>query len=133
MVKGKGKFLLGALVGAGLGMLFAPKSGKELRKDLGKAFDELLDKVSQIKVEDVKEAMDDKIAELKELVNNMDSETALDIAKDTYEKIKVKGQELVNLAVTTGTPVLEETAVKLKKNAIKVAKSVIKKLEKENK
>ena len=77
--------------------------------------------------------MDDKIAELKELVNNMDSETALDIAKDTYEKIKVKGQELVNLAVTTGTPVLEETAVKLKKNSIAVAKSVIKKLEKENK
>lgn len=133
MAKGKGKFLLGALVGAGLGMLFAPKSGKELRKDLGKAFDELLDKVSQIKVEDVKEAMDDKIAELKELVNNMDSETALDIAKDTYEKIKVKGQELVNLAITTGTPVLEETATKLKKNAIAVAKSVIKKLEKENK
>ena len=133
MAKGKGKFLLGALVGAGLGMLFAPKSGRELRKDLGKAFDELLDKVSQIKVEDVKEAMDDKIAELKELVNNMDSETALSIAKDTYEKIKVKGQELVNLAVTTGTPVLEETAVKLKKNSIAVAKSVIKKLEKENK
>lgn len=133
MAKGKGKFLLGALVGAGLGMLFAPKSGKELRKDLGKAFDELLDKVSQIKVEDVKEAMDDKIAELKELVNNMDSETALSIAKDTYEKIKVKGQELVNLAVTTGTPVLEEAAVKLKKNSIAVAKSVIKKLEKENK
>lgn len=133
MAKGKGKFLLGALVGAGLGVLFAPKSGKELRKDLGKAFDELLDKVSQIKVEDVKEAMDDKIAELKELVNNMDSETALSIAKDTYEKIKVKGQELVNLAVTTGTPVLEETAAKLKKNSIAVAKSVIKKLEKENK
>ncbi len=133
MAKGKGKFLLGALVGAGLGMLFAPKSGKELRKDLGKVFDELLDKVSQIKVEDVKEAMDDKIAELKELVNNMDSETALSIAKDTYEKIKAKGQELVNLAVTTGTPVLEETAVKLKNNSIAVAKSVIKKLEKENK
>ena len=30
----KGKFLLGAGLGIGLGMLLAPKSGKENRKDL---------------------------------------------------------------------------------------------------
>ncbi len=32
--RGVGKFVLGATVGAVLGLLFAPKSGKELRKDL---------------------------------------------------------------------------------------------------
>ena len=30
---GFGKFLAGAAIGAGLGVLFAPKSGKETRKD----------------------------------------------------------------------------------------------------
>ena len=30
---GVGKFILGALVGAGLGVLFAPKAGSETRKD----------------------------------------------------------------------------------------------------
>ena len=31
---GLGKFLAGAAIGAGLGLLFAPKKGSELRKDL---------------------------------------------------------------------------------------------------
>ena len=31
---GIGKFLAGAAVGAGLGILFAPKSGKETREDI---------------------------------------------------------------------------------------------------
>ncbi|GAC1336140.1 MAG: hypothetical protein NVS2B9_09850 [Myxococcales bacterium] len=34
---GFGIFLLGALVGAGLGLAFAPKAGKELLSDLGEA------------------------------------------------------------------------------------------------
>ena len=33
---GLGKFLLGAGIGVGLGILFAPKSGKETRADLKK-------------------------------------------------------------------------------------------------
>ena len=43
--KGTGKFILGALVGAGLGLLFAPKSGKETRKALVNKADELIQKV----------------------------------------------------------------------------------------
>ena len=34
--KGAGKFVLGAAVGAGLGLLFAPKKVKDLRADLKK-------------------------------------------------------------------------------------------------
>ena len=40
--KGFGRFALGAGIGAGLGMLFAPKSGTELRSDLKKKIDELI-------------------------------------------------------------------------------------------
>ena len=32
--KGTGKFLLGGAIGAGIALLFAPKKGEELRKDL---------------------------------------------------------------------------------------------------
>ena len=38
----RGNFLLGAGIGLGLGILFAPKSGKETREDLKKSLQEFL-------------------------------------------------------------------------------------------
>ncbi len=38
-----GAFVLGGLIGAGLGLLFAPKAGEELRRDLGQRIDEALE------------------------------------------------------------------------------------------
>ena len=46
--KGAGKFVLGAAVGAGLGLLFAPKPGKELRKDLKNKMEELIKKAKEL-------------------------------------------------------------------------------------
>ena len=46
--KGAGKFVLGAAVGAGLGLLFAPKPGKELRKDLKNKMEELIKKADEL-------------------------------------------------------------------------------------
>ena len=43
---GLGKFLVGLGIGAGLGMLFAPKSGEESRKELKETIDELKEKYS---------------------------------------------------------------------------------------
>ena len=37
--KGFGKFLAGALLGAGLGVLFAPKKGSETRQQLKQKFE----------------------------------------------------------------------------------------------
>ena len=45
MSKGRGKFLGGALLGVGLGFLFAPKSGEETRKKLGKEISDLWEKL----------------------------------------------------------------------------------------
>ena len=62
---GLGKFLCGAAVGAGLGLLFAPKTGKETRADLKKKFDEVLEQVKSIKAEDVKEVLLRKLMNFK--------------------------------------------------------------------
>ena len=53
----KGHFLLGAGIGLGLGLLFAPKSGKETREDLGKAIEELIEKAKEIDLVEVKNAI----------------------------------------------------------------------------
>ena len=38
-----GAFIVGGLIGAGLALLFSPKSGEELRRDLGQRVDEALE------------------------------------------------------------------------------------------
>ena len=43
--KGCGKFLVGAALGAGLGLLFAPKKGSDMREDLKKQLDKLLNQI----------------------------------------------------------------------------------------
>ena len=60
-----GKFLLGLGLGAGLGLLFAPKKGSELRKDLKNKLDELLEKAKNIDVQEVKENFQKKVQETK--------------------------------------------------------------------
>lgn len=140
MSKNKGgllKFATGIGLGVGLGMLFAPKKGEELRKDAKVKFDELLNKVKDIDVKEVSEEFMKKVNELKDELEDLDKEKAIDLAKEKGEALKVKASELVELAKEKGTPVLEKAANEVKQRAILVTKDVLKKLEnketKENK
>ena len=60
------KFLAGLGLGIGAGMLLAPKSGEELRKDLMKKINELIDKAKEIDVKEVAEDFKKRLNELKE-------------------------------------------------------------------
>ena len=53
IVSKKRNFLLGAGIGLGLGLLFAPKGGKETRQDLSKMINDLYEKAKDIDVEEV--------------------------------------------------------------------------------
>ena len=127
------KFIAGAAVGVGLGLLFAPKKGSETRKDLKKKIDELLNKANDIDAEDVKEMIEDKIEEIKMELSDLDKEKVLKIAKEKGTAIKEKSQELVELAIEKGTPVLEKAAKEVREKAIIVVKEVLNKLEKKEK
>ena len=109
------------------------KKGSETREDLKKKINELLAKVKEIDAEDVKEAIETKIAEIKDELEDLDKEKALKIAKQKAADIKKKSEELVNLAVEKGTPVLQKAADEVRQKAIVVVKEVLKRLEKEEK
>lgn len=131
--KGFGKFVVGAGIGAALGFLFAPKKGSDLRADLKKKMDELLEKARNIDKEEVKETIEAKIAEIKDELADLDKEKVLKIAKKKAKQIQDAAEELVDYAVEKGTPVLESTADSVRQKAIEVTKQVLTKLEKEEK
>ena len=120
--KGMGKFVAGAMIGAGLGVLFAPKKGSETRKELKMKLDELVANLKNIDVEEVKADIEDKILDIKDSLADLDKEKVLEMAKK-------KAEELVDLAVEKGTPVLKKTAEDVKTKTIEVLEETIKKLE----
>ena len=130
---GLGKFVLGAAVGTGLGILFAPKKGSDMREDLKKQLDKLLNQIKDIDTEEVKKEFDKRVNEIKVELADLDKEKALDLAKEKALVLKDKVEDLVDLAVEKGTPVLRDAAEELRVKAIAVTKDVLKKLEKEEK
>ena len=90
---GFGKFLTGVAIGVGIGILFAPKSGEETRRELKEKFDELYEKIKDIKIEDVRLAITKKIQEIKDGIADLDREKVAAIAKEKAAKIKAKAEE----------------------------------------
>lgn len=127
---GFAKFLAGVGIGAGLGLLFAPKSGEETRRSLKKKIDEFISEVKKIDVVEVKDEFLAKVEDIKSELEDLDKEKVLKIAKEKSEDIKKKTLDLVQLAKDKGTPVLEGVADDLRLKAIDVTKDVLRKLEK---
>ena len=131
--EGFAKFALGVLVGAGLGVLFAPKSGAETREDLKASMEDLMNKVKNIDPEEVKIAMEEKIADIKAELKSLDKEKVLEIAKKKGNEIKEKCDDLVEYAKEKGSPIVEKTAKDMKSKAATVVRGVLEKLEDEEK
>lgn len=128
-----GKFFLGLSLGAGLGVLFAPKKGSETRKDLKNKMDELLVKAKEIDMEDVKFNIENKVFEIKEELSDLDREKVIEIARVKASEIEARCEELVTLAKDKTTPVVKELTEDVRKKAIIFTKEVLKKLEKNEK
>lgn len=128
--RGFGKFVLGAGLGAGLALLFAPKKGSELRRELKKKIDEFMCDVNKMTVEDIRKEFTKKVEEVKKGLDDLDKEKVLKVAKDKTKELKDKVAELVELAKEKGTPVLEGIANDLKDKTLAACKEVIEKLEK---
>lgn len=126
---GASKFLVGAAIGVGLGMLFAPKKGSETRQELKQRFNDLIGNIKNIDQEELKEAFYDKVDDIKRELEDLDKEKALKLAKRKAEDIKDKCQDLVDMAIEKGTPILRDAAEEVRSKAIVVVKEILTKLE----
>lgn len=124
-------FVAGVGLGVGAGMLFAPKKGEDLRKDVKNKIDELINKAKEIDVDEVKDEFMKKIDEVKAELEDLDKEKVLAIAKKKGNELKEKAEDLVEYAKEKGTPVLEKAAKEVKLKAAMVTREVLKRLEDE--
>lgn len=129
--KGVGKFALGAGIGATLALLFAPKKGSDLRRDIKRKIDEFMSDVEKMSVEDVKKEFTKKVDEIKKELEELDKEKVLKVAKKKGKELQEKASDLVDMAKEKGTPVLEGIADDLKDKVVSVCEEVINKLDKE--
>ncbi len=127
---GLGKFLAGAAVGVGLGVLFAPKSGAETRKELKSKLDDLIEQAKNIDIEEVRKDITRRVEEIKMELVDLDKEKVKEITKEKMDQLKEKAQELVEIAKEKGTPALKKAANDVLDSVIKISKDTKKKLAK---
>jgi gas vesicle protein len=97
--------LIGGLVGAVVGILYAPKSGKETREEIGRKADELMEKAKEeyeIALEKSKKAYESAVKRLKEMESS---------AKEKVEEM----EEKVGVLTERGKETLQDTKGRLKK------------------
>ena len=130
--KGIKKFVAGLAIGAGLGVLFAPKKGSETRKELKNKIDELVEKAREIDVKEVKDEIFEKISSIKAELEDLDKEKALNVAKKMASSIQKKATDLAGYAKEKATPVISNAADAVRAYAIDVTKEILSKLEQED-
>jgi len=127
--KSVGNLFLGVAIGASLGILFAPKKGSQTRRELKEKMLDLVSSAKELSISDISKMVEEKITEIRHDLNDLDKEKVLSVAKEKTNVIKKKCQDLVDLAIDKGTPVLKDAAVDVRDKTIDVMQDIIKKLE----
>lgn len=112
---GLAKFIVGAGIGLGIGLLIAKKSGKETRADIKSKFSELEDKFKNIDITELKSGAIEKLEELKLKIQDLDQEKIAEIAKEKISDIKNGLVDLTNKVKKKAIPFIKDAVDNLSK------------------
>ena len=121
-------FITGIFVGAGLGLVLAPKSGKETRKDIANKAKELKNKAKNIDLDDIREFVVEKSADIEEKLSKLSKEKVLKDAKKLAKVIEKDMTNLCNSVKGIKEDVMQDSIELLKEKTAKTIEKVLKKL-----
>lgn len=128
-----GHFLTGALVGVGLGIIFAPKEGSKTRNELQKSLKQLVDSIKEIDLEETKAHFFDKVSELQKELSSISKEEATDYIKDKISIVKEKCDDLKKEANKEDLPAIEKQIDEIKEKSIYLLKQIMEEIKEEEK
>lgn len=120
---------VGLAVGTGLGMMYAPKKGIELRQDLKELLNKIKDKIQKIDIEETKEELSKILDKISKELEELDAEKVKKIAKEKADNIKTEIEEIISAAIETKDKLMEEAATELKEKIEVITKEILNKLE----
>lgn len=117
---------LGSLVGSALGVLFAPKSGKETREDIKDIAEKSVDTI-KAKTNELSETVQETYNEAKNKFNKFSEEKLTDLRRvasdveDKTEEVKDKASKKVNEVKSEAAKGVDKAAKKVEEGAKKVS------------
>lgn len=121
-------FFVGFALGVGTGILLAPKSGEDTRRELKVKINDLVNYVKDLDKEDVRNLLIKKLTELKVSLEEFDLEESALGAKRKAKEIMKKLDDLKNMAVVKATPYVDNAIEGLRLKTVDVLKITLDKL-----
>lgn len=123
-----GALVAGIGIGAAAGMLLAPKSGEETRKDIKNKAKQIGKKVKDIDLNQVKEDLVKEFDKFKNEMKDMDKDKAMKLAKEQGTKLLDKCEDLIIMAKEKSAPMIEKTGKDIKKKLSEILADASEKL-----
>ena len=130
VIKSVGLASMGALAGATLGVLFAPKAGSETREDVKKKAKSVTKKVKKLEVDDVQEMVKHKLRDFEKELKKLEKETDAKKIEKKAKEISKKVDHLLDDMKEEGNEILENSIYEFKKTSIETIDKILSKLEK---